>query len=53
VELGFTVGDVDRFFEQGLRNGLIFTGEPKDVHGTRVARFLDCEGMEVSVGGWG
>lgn len=49
VQLGFAVGDIDRFFEQGRQDGLTFTSEPKDVHGTRIARFLDCEGAEVSV----
>jgi predicted enzyme related to lactoylglutathione lyase len=50
VQLGFGVSDLDSFFRQGQENGIRFTSAPKDVHGTRVATFLDCEGAETSVG---
>jgi predicted enzyme related to lactoylglutathione lyase len=49
VQLGFAVSDVDGFFGQGQQDGLSFTSEQIDVHGTRIARFLDCDGAEVSV----
>lgn len=49
VELGFAVDDLDRFWRDGQLNGIKFTNAPKDVHGTRIATFLDCEGAETSV----
>jgi predicted enzyme related to lactoylglutathione lyase len=30
---------------------LVFTSPPTDVHGTRVARFRDPDGAEISVSG--
>jgi lactoylglutathione lyase len=51
VQLGLSVDDVDRFYDSGRAEGLVFTSPPADVHGTRIARFRDCEGAEVSVGG--
>jgi lactoylglutathione lyase len=51
VQLGFRVNDVDEFFQDAQRKGIRFTSAPKDVHGSRLATFLDCEGAESSVGG--
>jgi lactoylglutathione lyase len=51
VQLGLSVDDVDRFYDSGRAEGLVFTSPPSDVHGTRIARFRDCEGAEVSVSG--
>jgi lactoylglutathione lyase len=51
VQLGLSVDDIDRFYDSGRAEGLVFTSPPADVHGTRIARFRDCEGAEVSVGG--
>lgn len=50
VELAFGIGDVDRFFREAQRDGIKFTCEPKDEHGTRIATFVDCDGAEISVG---
>lgn len=50
VQLGFAVDDLDRFWRDGQLDGIKFTSAPKDLHGTRVATFLDCEGAETSVG---
>ena len=50
VQLGLGTDDVDRFFQEGQQAGVKFTSEPTDMHGTRIARFLDCEGAEVSIG---
>jgi predicted enzyme related to lactoylglutathione lyase len=50
VQLGFGVSDLDSFFQHGQESGIRFTSAPKDVHGTRVATFLDCDGAETSVG---
>jgi lactoylglutathione lyase len=49
VQLGFGVSDLDAFFESAQQDGIRFTSAPKDVHGTRLATFLDCEGAEISV----
>jgi catechol 2,3-dioxygenase-like lactoylglutathione lyase family enzyme len=46
VQLGLGTDDVDHIFRQG---NLKFTSEPKDVHGQRIARFVDSEGAEVSI----
>ncbi|HET6535173.1 MAG TPA: VOC family protein [Sphingomicrobium sp.] len=51
VQLGLSVDDIDRFYDSGRAEGLVFTSPPADVHGTRIARFRDSEGAEVSVGG--
>jgi predicted enzyme related to lactoylglutathione lyase len=49
VQLGFGSDDIDAFYAEGQSKGLIFTSPPADLHGTRIARFLDCEGAEVSL----
>ena len=51
VQLGLGADDVDLFYERGEANGLRFTQPPKDVHGTRIARFLDPDGAEISISG--
>jgi predicted enzyme related to lactoylglutathione lyase len=51
VQLGLGTEDIDNFYSSGQASGLTFTQPPQDVHGTRIARFLDPEGSEISVGG--
>lgn len=51
VQLGFGTEDLDAFYHESQGKGLRFTEPPKDLHGTRVARFLDPEGAEISIGG--
>ena len=50
-ELGFSVGDVDAFHREKSAQGVIFTRAPELEHGAKLARFVDCEGAEVSVSG--
>jgi predicted enzyme related to lactoylglutathione lyase len=49
VQLGFSVDDVDRFYDSGRAEGLVFTSAPTDMHGSRIARFRDVDGAEISV----
>lgn len=51
VQLGLGTTDVDNFYAAGQAEGLVFTGPPTDVHGTRIARFRDSEGAEISISG--
>ena len=49
VQLGLGTLDIDNFYSAGEAQGLAFTSPPTDVHGTRVARFRDMDGAEISV----
>jgi catechol 2,3-dioxygenase-like lactoylglutathione lyase family enzyme len=49
VQLGLGTGGLDRFHAEAQAKGITFTSPPTDMHGTRVARFLDSEGAEISV----
>ena len=49
VQLGFAIDHLDRFYDEGRVSGISFTSPPQDVHGTKIARFLDAEGSEVSI----
>lgn len=49
VQLGLGTTDIDNFFAAGQAEGLVFTSPPADVHGTRIARFRDLDGAEISV----
>jgi predicted enzyme related to lactoylglutathione lyase len=51
VQLGFGTEDIDGFYAGAAANGLTFTQPPTDMHGTRIARFLDPEGAEISLSG--
>lgn len=51
VQLGFGVPDVEAFFREKSGAGVTFTQEPQSMHGTKIGRFLDCEGVECSIGG--
>ncbi|HEY5712811.1 MAG TPA: VOC family protein [Allosphingosinicella sp.] len=51
VQLGFASDDLDAFYAAREANGITFTQDPMMLHGSRIARFLDCEGAETSVGG--
>lgn len=50
VQLGLGVSDLDRFYRQAKEAGMTFTSEPREIHGTRLARFLDPDGAEITVG---
>jgi len=49
VELGLRVSDLDAFYEEAQAKGITFTQPPQDLHGTRIARFLDSAGAQISV----
>jgi lactoylglutathione lyase len=49
VQLGLCSTDIDDFHAAGRAKGLVFTSPPTDVHGTRIARFRDPDGAEISV----
>jgi len=51
VQLGLGTEDLDNFHAAGLAEGLVFTSPPTQVHGTRIARFRDPDGAEISVSG--
>jgi catechol 2,3-dioxygenase-like lactoylglutathione lyase family enzyme len=51
VQLGFGVEDLDRFHREAADNGIVCTSPPREVHGTKIARFLDSEESELSVSG--
>jgi catechol 2,3-dioxygenase-like lactoylglutathione lyase family enzyme len=47
--LGFSVPDLQAFYEEMSSSGVKFTQPPKSEVGAVVARFLDAEGNECSV----
>jgi catechol 2,3-dioxygenase-like lactoylglutathione lyase family enzyme len=49
VQLGLGTTDIDNFYAAGQAEGLVFTSPPTDIHGTRVGRFRDPDGAEISV----
>ena len=51
VQLGLGTTDLDNFYAAGQAEGLVFTSPPTDRHGTRIARFRDLDGAEISVSG--
>jgi predicted enzyme related to lactoylglutathione lyase len=51
VQLGLGTEDIENFYAAGQAEGLVFTSPPMDVHGTRIARFRDSDGAEISVSG--
>jgi lactoylglutathione lyase len=51
VQLGFAADDLAAFYAAREANGVTFTQEPREMHGQTIARFLDSEGAETSLGG--
>jgi catechol 2,3-dioxygenase-like lactoylglutathione lyase family enzyme len=49
VQLGFAADDLDSFYQRRDELGIEFTQPPQEVHGTRISRFRDRDGAEVSV----
>lgn len=49
VQLGLGTTDIDAFYADGQAAGLSFTSPPSDVHGTRIARFRDLDGAEITI----
>jgi lactoylglutathione lyase len=51
VQLGLGTSDLERFYNEAQAQGMVFTSPPTEMHGTKIARFRDCEGAEVSISG--
>ena len=51
VELAYAADDLDAFYDAREANGIRFIEPPTELPGRRIARFLDSEGCETSVGG--
>jgi predicted enzyme related to lactoylglutathione lyase len=51
VQLGLGTDDIDGFCANIQSQGLVVTSPPTDMHGTRIARFRDMEGAEISISG--
>ena len=50
-QIGFSVEDIDAFFQEKGAAGVVFTRPPTMEHGVKLADFVDSEGAEVSVSG--
>lgn len=50
-QVGFRVDDIAAFHRTLIGRGVKFTLPPTDLHGTKLARFLDADGAECSVSG--
>ena len=51
AQIGFTVEDIEAFYQAKSAAGVVFTRPPTMEHGTKLADFVDCDGAEVSVSG--
>ena len=50
-QLGFHVADVDRFCAERSAQGVQIVAPPTDLHGQRIAKLRDADGIEFSVSG--
>ena len=50
-QLGFHVEGVDQFHAERVAAGVKSAAAPTNLHGQRIAKFLDPDGAEFSVGG--
>ena len=50
-QLGFRVPEVDRFFSERTAQGGVAVAPPIDLHGQRIAKLRDTDGVEFSVSG--
>ena len=50
VQLAFGSEDLEGFYAGREANGVTFVMPPTPLHGATIARFLDCEGAETSIG---
>jgi predicted enzyme related to lactoylglutathione lyase len=46
---GFAVPDLDEFHRRMIERGVPCVQAPRDVRGTRIAQYLDPDGLEISV----
>ncbi len=51
MELAYAADDLDAFYAAREARGITFVMPPTELPGRRIARFLDSEGRETSVGG--
>lgn len=51
AQIGYHSDDLDAFYAARDKLGVTFTDPPRDQHGAKIAKFLDSEGAECSVGG--
>jgi catechol 2,3-dioxygenase-like lactoylglutathione lyase family enzyme len=51
VQLGLGIDDLDRFHCEAQASGITFTSPPREVHGSRIARFRDIDSAEISISG--
>lgn len=51
AQIGYHSDDLEAFYAARDKLGVTFTDPPRDQHGAKIARFLDSEGAECSVGG--
>lgn len=49
VQLGLGTDDIDAFHAEAAAKGIRFTEPPREMHGTRIARFVDPDGAEISI----
>ena len=50
-QIGFSVDDIEAFYQEKGKAGVVFTRPPTPLHGSKLADFVDSEGAEVSVSG--
>ncbi len=50
-QIGFRSADLDGFYAQTSQSGVHYTQPPVQERWIRIARFLDCDGAQVSVSG--
>jgi hypothetical protein len=51
IQVGFNTDDLAAFYDAREASGITFTAAPAPLHGATIARFLDREGAETSIGG--
>ena len=51
AQLGFRVADLDAFHAQRVAAGTRVVDPPRSLHGQRIAKYRDSEGVEFSVSG--
>jgi predicted enzyme related to lactoylglutathione lyase len=50
-QLGFRVEDMDTFISERRNQGVVVVSPPKSLHGQRIAKLRDQDGVEFSVSG--